>query len=59
MGELLSQVVPSPSCPVAFQPQHDADPSERTAQELKCPAETATALVMPDTGVAVGEHPVS
>ena len=42
-GELLCVVLPRPSCPSAFLPQHHSDPSVSTAQVWCDPAERAPA----------------
>ena len=46
-GVFLSPVVPSPSCPPSFQPQHQVVPSLSTAQVKKYPAEIHATSVSP------------
>ncbi len=54
-----SDVEPSPSRPLLPFPQHQAVPSDATAQLCASPAEMATALVRPVTGTGVDESDVS
>src|SRR5437879_1477008 len=51
-------LVPSPSCPSAFRPQHRTVPSPRSAQACSYPPLTATAPVIPTTGTGVGDTAV-
>ena len=48
-GVVLSIVLPSPSCPLPFLPQHITLPSVSTTHECSCPAAMLVALVMPET----------
>ena len=48
-------VVPLPSWPALFQPQHFTAPPDRSAQVWETPALTATALVIPPTCNGVDE----
>src|SRR5437879_1791850 len=51
-------LVPSPSCPSAFRPQHRTVPSPRSAQVCSYPPLTATALVVPPARAAVSRPPL-
>jgi hypothetical protein len=46
-------VVPLPSCPKLFRPQHFTELSAKTAQELKPPTAMATALEASTTWVGL------
>jgi hypothetical protein len=48
-------VVPSPSWPMSFVPQHTTEPFARTAQEWKPPVVTAVAWVTWETTTGVEE----
>jgi hypothetical protein len=48
-------VVPFPSCPLEFSPQHWTPPPESNAQAKSAPAATADAPVIPDTITGVVE----
>ena len=48
-------VVPLPSCPLLFRPQHVAVPPDNKAHEWPWPAVTAMAVVIPVTVTGVDE----
>src|SRR5207249_11869882 len=50
-------VVPSPSCPSTFRPQHCTVPSERSTQVCRYPPLTALTLASPATSTGVVETP--
>src|SRR5580658_7190628 len=49
-------IVPLPSCPVAFHPQHCTVPPAISAHADSVPTETAMALVMLPTAIGAMEH---
>src|SRR3989442_6792136 len=53
--EVAGSVVPLPSWPKSFSPQHRTVPSARSAQVWKPPAVTAMAVVIPVTRTGVTE----
>ena len=52
-GVVLSVVVPSPSWPLALEPQHFIVPSVSRAHEWRSPRAMLLAVVMPDTPTGV------
>src|SRR5689334_8964835 len=52
-GEVRCAVVPSPSWPLPFAPQHLAVPSARSTQVQVDPTEICTTFVSPGTSVGV------